>query len=170
MIKTTTKAASNRNSALMKSADIIKKTAIENTIKKNKSNDALIDMITCIIDAIDDIKGENIIMIDVRQLKDCITDYFVIAQAETNVQVKAISEHIMRRVRNELAQRPISKEGLELGEWVCMDYVNIVIHIMRRDRREYYRIEDLWSDGIIKNMELTKPVFKKTVKRASNKV
>lgn len=115
------------------------------TAEKPTATQALIDTI---VDAIDDIRGENIVVINISKVEDSMTDYFIIAEAESGVQVKSIGENIIRRVRNELYERPINKEGFENGEWLLIDYVNVVVHIFKKDRREFYRIEDLWSDGV----------------------
>jgi ribosome-associated protein len=120
--------------------------AIKPTKIEKKESDILIDTI---IDAIDDIKGEHIVLIDISKIEDSMTDYFIIAEAESGVQVKSIGENVTRRVRNELHERPINKEGFENGEWILLDYVNVVVHIFKRDRRAFYKIEDLWSDGIL---------------------
>ena len=100
-----------------------------------------------IVDSIQDIKGKRIVRLDLREIEDSPADFFIICEAESNVQVRAISGNIRQRARNERAERPGSIEGLETGLWVCMDYFDIVVHIFSPESREFYDLESLWSDA-----------------------
>jgi len=100
-----------------------------------------------IVDSIQDIKGKSIVRLDLREIEDSPADFFIVCEGESNVQVKAISNSIRQRARNEMGERPGSIEGTETGMWVCMDYFDIVVHIFSPEAREFYDLESLWSDA-----------------------
>jgi ribosome-associated protein len=78
---------------------------------------------------------------------DSVTDYFVICTGEVNMQVRAIVNHVEKEMRKLLRERAIHREGYESLNWVLLDYVDVVVHVFRPSFREYYRLEDLWSDA-----------------------
>ncbi|MDB5134816.1 MAG: rsfS [Mucilaginibacter sp.] len=95
-------------------------------------------------------KGNDIVRLDLRNINSSVTDYFVICHADSTTQVKAIANSVEEEVFKAIKQDPWRKEGLEYGEWILLDYINVVIHIFRTDKREYYGVEDLWGDAEIK--------------------
>ncbi|MEO6522643.1 MAG: ribosome silencing factor [Mucilaginibacter sp.] len=95
-------------------------------------------------------KGNDIIRLDLRNLSSSVTDYFVICHADSATQVKAIASSVEEEIYKATKQDPRHKEGLEHGEWILLDYFDVVIHIFRTDKREYYGVEDLWGDAEIK--------------------
>jgi ribosome-associated protein len=100
-----------------------------------------------IVDCIQDIKGKNIVKLDLRKLDDAPTDFFIICEGDSNTQVKAISGNIHRRLKEEMDQMPLHVEGVKNSRWICMDYFNTVVHVFYRETREFYDIENLWSDA-----------------------
>lgn len=100
-----------------------------------------------IVDAIQDIKGKNIVKLDLRKLDDAPADYFIICEGDSNTQVRAIAGNISRRLRDEIDIRANHTEGMDQGHWVLVDYFNTLIHIFYRETREFYELEDLWSDA-----------------------
>ncbi len=106
-----------------------------------------------IVDSIQDIKGKRIVRLDLREIEDSPADFFIICEAESNVQVRAIANSVRQRARNERGERPGSIEGLETGLWVCMDYFDIVVHIFSPESREFYDLESLWSDAPVLTYE-----------------
>ncbi len=102
-----------------------------------------------IIEAIRDKKGEHITTIDLRNISDAVVDFFVLCDANSSTQVKAISESIEEKTRTELNEKPWHIEGIEHREWILLDYINVVVHVFQKEIRNFYRLEDLWSDGII---------------------
>jgi ribosome-associated protein len=102
-----------------------------------------------IIDSITDIKGKHIIKLDLRALHDAPTDYFIICEGDSNTQIRSLAENIYARVKEEAAQTPANLEGLQNAKWVCLDYFSTVVHIFHRETREFYGLEDLWSDAKI---------------------
>ena len=101
-----------------------------------------------IIDSIQDIKGKNIIKLDLRELHDAPTDFFIICEGDSNTQVKAIADNIYLRAKKEGGQMPLHQEGQQNATWICMDYFNVVVHVFYRETRAFYELEDLWSDAI----------------------
>lgn len=106
-----------------------------------------------IVDAIQDIKGKKIVKIDLRKLHDSPTDYFIICEGESNVQVRAITDSIYRKIKDVFQTTPSHIEGGLQSTWVVMDYFDIVVHVFHRDTRNFYELEDLWSDGVLKQYE-----------------
>lgn len=102
-----------------------------------------------ILDSVDDKKAEGITSIDLTKITEAISDYFIICHADNMPQVRAIAENVMHRVKTELNELPLHKEGLQNLEWVLIDYFDIVVHVFYKEKRAHYDIEELWSDGII---------------------
>lgn len=102
---------------------------------------------TLIIDAIQDIKGKNIVKIDLRKLNDAPTQFFIICEGDSTTQVRAISDNISRRLRDELGVKPDHIEGQMSNRWILVDYFNTIVHVFHPESREHYALEDLWSDG-----------------------
>lgn len=126
-------------------------------------------------------KAEQIRILDLTKL-DTVTDYFVICTGEVNQQVRAIASHIEKSARSELGERPIHTEGYDSLNWVLIDFVDVVVHVFRPVSREYYRLEDLWSDADVIDLtddgefvvssvkgKAPKKAVKKTVKKAVKK-
>ena len=95
-------------------------------------------------------KGNDIVRLDLRNIFSSVSDYFVICHADSSTQVKAIANSVEEEIFKATQQEPWRKEGLEFGEWILLDYVDIVVHIFRTDKREFYGVEDLWGDAEIK--------------------
>jgi len=100
-----------------------------------------------IIKAIQDKKGENIVSVDLRKIPEAVADFFIICEATTNTQVKAISDFVEVKVKEECDETPYKHEGFHALQWVLIDYVNIVVHIMQPEQRKFYKLEEMWSDG-----------------------
>ena len=96
-------------------------------------------------------KGNELVRLDLRNIKSSVTDYFVICHADSATQVKAIANSVEEEIYKAIQQDPWRKEGLEYGEWILLDYIDVVIHIFRTDKREFYGVEDLWGDAEIKS-------------------
>ena len=95
-------------------------------------------------------KGNDIVRLDLRNIFSSVSDYFVICHADSTTQVKAIANSVEEEIFKATQQDPWRKEGLEYGEWILLDYVDVVVHIFRTDKREFYGVEDLWGDAEIK--------------------
>jgi ribosome-associated protein len=102
-----------------------------------------------IIDAIQDIKGKNIVKLDLRHIDDAPADYFIICEGDSTTQVKAIGLNVDRRLREEMSVKPDHVEGMLGAKWVLVDFFNTVVHIFYPETRGYYDLEDLWSDALV---------------------
>jgi ribosome-associated protein len=96
-------------------------------------------------------KGNDLVRLDLRNINSSVADYFVICHADSATQVKAIAHSVEEEIYKAVQQEPWRKEGLEYGEWILLDYIDVVIHIFRTDKREFYGVEDLWGDAEIKS-------------------
>jgi len=85
---------------------------------------------------------------DLRQIDNTPCDFFVICSGNSNTQVAAIVNSVQKTVSKALHEKPFHTEGLEVAEWVLIDYVNVVVHVFQRQTREFYNIEELWGDAI----------------------
>ena len=100
-----------------------------------------------IIDSIQDIKGKNIVKLDLRRLEDSPADFFIICEGDSNTQVKAISDNIQRNLKAEGKVLASHVEGERNALWICLDYFNTVVHVFYRETRSFYELESLWSDA-----------------------
>ena len=111
------------------------------------------ELISLIIAGIEDIKGQNISILDLRSIENSVCDYFVICDGNSNTQVNAIVNSIQKKVSKSAHEKPYQIEGEDNAEWVLMDYINIVVHVFQKHKREYYAIENLWGDAKITEIE-----------------
>ena len=114
--------------------------------KKQVSTD---DLISVIIQGIEEVKGENIQLLDLRDIENTVCDYFIICSGNSNTQVKAISGSIQKTVSKQVKDKPWHIEGENNAEWILMDYVHVVVHVFQKQIRDFYDIESLWGDAKI---------------------
>jgi ribosome-associated protein len=100
-----------------------------------------------IIQAIQEKKGENIVSLDLRKIPEAVADFFIICEAGTNTQIKAIADFVEVHVKDVLQEAPYRHEGHQGMHWVLIDYVNIVVHVMQPETRKFYKLEEMWSDA-----------------------
>ena len=100
-----------------------------------------------IIQAIQDKKAKNIISLDLRKIPEAVADFFVICEAGSTTQVKAIADSVEEEVRKNCDDLPYKHEGKTSMQWVLIDYVNVVVHVMLPENRRFYKLEDMWSDA-----------------------
>lgn len=112
----------------------------------NKKVDSKL-IIDTVIDSISDLKGEDISILDLREIENAFCEYFIICNGNSNTHVAAIASAIERKVRNEIKERPWHVEGVENAQWILLDYTNIIVHVFQKEYREYYDIEGLWGDA-----------------------
>ena len=104
-----------------------------------------------IINAIQDVKGKEIISLDLRKIDSAICKYFVICTGTSNTHVNSIESNIKKTISRDLGEKPFHIEGNNIGEWVLMDYSDIIVHIFQQKTRAFYNIEDFWGDAKFKN-------------------
>ena len=100
-----------------------------------------------IIQAIQEKKGENVISLDLRKIPEAVADFFIICEASSTTQVKAIADSIEEEVKKNCDELPYKHEGRQTLQWVLIDYVNVVVHVMLPENRRFYKLEDMWSDA-----------------------
>lgn len=99
------------------------------------------------IKAILDKKGEDIVSLDLRKIPESVSDFFIICSTNNSTQLKAIAENIEKELLDVCNESVFKKEGQQGGQWVLLDYVNFVVHIMHSTTRQFYSLEDMWSDA-----------------------
>lgn len=119
-------------------------------MNKTTEKQLLIDKI---VEAMQDIKGEDILIFDLSKIENSVAETFVICSGNSNTQVSALAANIEKKVRNDLHDRPWHVEGTENAMWVLLDYVSVVVHVFQRQTREYYEIEELWGDAEITRIQ-----------------
>jgi ribosome-associated protein len=100
-----------------------------------------------IIHAIQEKKGNNIISLDLRKIPEAVADFFIICQAGNPTQLKAIADFVEYDVKEKCLETAYKHEGRQAQQWILIDYVNIVVHIMLPETRKFYRLEEMWSDA-----------------------
>ena len=102
-----------------------------------------------IIHAIQQKKGESIVSLDLHKIPEAVTDFFIICHASSTTQVRAISDHVEDMVKKECDELPFRHEGQHGSQWVLVDYINVVVHVMHEEARKFYKLEEMWSDANI---------------------
>lgn len=105
------------------------------------------ELIALILQGIEDVKGHDISVLDLREIENTVCDYFIICNGTSNTHVNAIVGSIQKTVSKAIKDKPWHVEGEDNAEWVLMDYVNVVVHVFQKHIREYYDIEGLWGDA-----------------------
>jgi ribosome-associated protein len=100
-----------------------------------------------IIHAIQEKKGEKIVSLDLKKIPEAVTDFFIICEATNNIQLKAIADSVEVEVKKKCGELPYKHEGRQGEQWILIDYVNAVVHIMLPEPPKIYRLEEMWSDA-----------------------
>ena len=100
-------------------------------------------------------KGLDIAILDLRKVKNSITDFFVICSGNSDTQLDALANSVEDEVYKISKTEPWQKEGKANGEWILIDYVDVVAHIFNKDRRKHYDLEELWGDAEVTYLEDT---------------
>ena len=122
---------------------------MHNKIELENKSITITELTDVIIDCIQDIKGKNIVKMDLRDLDDAATDFFIICEGDSSTQISGIAGNVERRLKNEYGIRPSRVEGKQNANWILVDYFDIVVHVFYPETRKFYEIEDLWSDAKI---------------------
>lgn len=104
------------------------------------------------IKGIQNVKGQDIAVMDLLEVGNSVCDYFVICHGSSNTNVEAIANSVEDEVREALSEKPLHREGLNNAEWVLLDYFSVVIHIFQKEKRDFYNIEELWADAKIERI------------------
>ncbi len=98
-------------------------------------------------------KASDIVVMDLREVTNAVADYFVICSGNSDKQLEAISDSVDEMVYKDLKEKPWHSEGKNNKEWMILDYINVVTHVFRKDRRQFYSLEKLWGDAVISEIE-----------------
>jgi ribosome-associated protein len=100
-----------------------------------------------IVNSIHEKKGEHVISLDLRKIPEAVADFFIICEANNTTQLKAIADFIEFDVKEKTDESPYKHEGRQSEQWILIDYVNVVVHIMMPEARKFYQLEEMWSDA-----------------------
>lgn len=112
--------------------------------KRNISSEELSQLV---VKGMQERKAMNIVVMDMRKVKNAFTDYFVVSSGNSDTQVEAIAESVDKEVWEATRTNPRSTEGKANREWILVDYYDVIVHVFKKDRREFYKIEELWGDA-----------------------
>jgi ribosome-associated protein len=119
-------------------------------VSKKKQNEAeLASQYLCqwVVKGMQEKKANDIVVMDLRKVKNAIADFFVICSGNSDTQIDAIADSIDEEVFKTIGSHPWHREGKVQKEWILIDYVDVVAHVFKRDRREFYKLEELWGDA-----------------------
>jgi len=100
-----------------------------------------------IIEGIKRKKGKEIVVMDFTKIENAVCQFFIICHADSKTQVNAISESVEKVVKENLKERVWNREGIDIAQWILLDYGDVVTHIFQKEYRDYYKLESLWADA-----------------------
>jgi ribosome-associated protein len=135
---------------------LVKRTHLNNLTLLEKRKKSTIARITrssklfkTIIHAIQEKKGERIVSLDLKKIPEAVTDFFIICEANNPIQLKAIGDFVEEEVKKKCGESPYKHEGRQGEQWILIDYVNVVVHVMLAEPRRFYKLEEMWSDASV---------------------
>jgi ribosome-associated protein len=116
--------------------------------RKSTKTKAQLALKDTIIEAVLDKKAKDVVALDLTNLQESVSDYFIVCHGDSSTQVKAIAENILKETQDKLGLKPNFKEGFKNLEWIIIDYIDIVVHVFIHSKRDFYGIEELWNDAV----------------------
>ena len=110
-------------------------------------------LVKAIIDSIKQHKGKEVISLDLRGIETAVCDFFIICHGTSNTHIASIAENVRKEISKQIKEKPWHTEGETNKEWILMDYFNVVVHIFNKEKRNFYKLENLWADANIKYIE-----------------
>lgn len=104
-------------------------------------------LVNTVVYGLQEIKGHDIIALDLRKIPNAICSFFVICHGDSSTQVGALADSVEKQCREKLQQKPIHREGYQNAEWIILDYFDVVVHVFHKRTREFYDLEKLWADA-----------------------
>lgn len=120
-----------------------------------KTKNSTDQLITQIIEGIENNKGLEIKLLDLREIENSICDYFIICSGTSNTHVESIASSIQKTVSKSLKEKPWHTEGEQQAQWILLDYIDVVVHVFQRAVRTHYDLENLWGDAKITSFSET---------------
>jgi len=125
---------------------------------KRKQANASKKLSDAIVKGMQEKKAQDIVVMDLREVKNAVADFFVICSGSSDKQLAAISESVEEEVYKALKEDSWHREGKHNKEWMLLDYITVVAHIFKKDKRQFYSLEKLWGDAVIKEVMEEKEV------------
>ena len=119
------------------------------TPETNSTNDVITQLRDQIIESIYDRKGYAVTLLDLSEIEGAAASEFIICQGNSPTQVSAIADNIREELLEKLGRKPFNYDGYRNSEWIVIDYGDILVHVFRKDVREHYNLEDVWSDAVV---------------------
>ena len=113
------------------------------------------DLAEMALEAIDEVKGKEVLSIDLRNIPNSVSDFFIVCHGSSDTHVEAIARSVQKHLYTELGENPVSKEGTDEADWILLDYFNVVVHIFKEEARRFYNLEKLWADADVVQIEHT---------------
>ena len=110
-------------------------------------------LVKIIIESIKQHKGKEVVSLDLRKIETAVCDFFIICHGTSNTHIASIAENVRKEISKQMKEKPWHTEGEANKEWVLMDYFNVVVHIFNKEKRDFYKLENLWADANIKYIE-----------------
>ncbi len=115
--------------------------------KKTVEIDSSERLAELLIEGLTDLKGQDIVMLDLREITQSVCDFFIIVTGTSSTHVGGLADSAEKKVKENGGDSPWHVEGYQQGDWVLLDYVDVVVHIFRAEAREFYALEKLWADA-----------------------
>ena len=106
-----------------------------------------------IIKAIKQHKGREVVSLDLREIETAICDFFIICHGTSSTHLSSIVDNVRKDVSKLMKEKPWHTEGESNKEWILMDYFDVVVHVFNQEKRDFYKLENLWADAQIKYIE-----------------
>ena len=123
---------------------------MDQQISKDISSEVLSEWV---VEGMLDKKAHDVVVMDLREVKHAVADYFVICSGNSDTQIDAISDSIEEQIHKHSKQNPWKREGQQNKEWILLDYVDVVAHVFNKEKRIFYGLEELWGDAKITRIE-----------------
>ncbi|MFN8351926.1 MAG: ribosome silencing factor [Flavobacteriales bacterium] len=117
-------------------------------MKKAKARRSEVPLVDAVIRGMQEVKGRDVVHLDLRGSGGTAFDHFIICHGDSDRQVEALARSVEKVTLELTGEKPWHVEGQEGGQWILLDYVDVVVHIFHKDRRAFYDLEQLWSDAV----------------------
>lgn len=119
---------------------------------KQKTATTSLSLSDLAIEGLREIKGVDIVRMNLKKVSGAITDYFIICTGTSDRHVQSLARSVEDTIREETGEKPLNVEGMDLGQWVLLDYVNVVVHVFQQEKRIFYGLEEMWGDADIERI------------------
>ena len=110
-------------------------------------------LVKAVIEAIKEHKGKEVVSLDLRGIETAVCDYFIVCHGTSNTHISSLAENVRKDVSKKMKEKPWHVEGESNKEWVLLDYFDVVVHIFNKEKRDFYKLENLWADANIQHIE-----------------